>query len=489
MKKNVITRLLAVVLVALVFAAPADAKRVKYVFYMIGDGMGINHAIATEIYNQATGYGPAEINFVHFPYRTFVTTHSANSLVTDSAAAGTALATGTKTNNSYLGVDADKNPLTSVAYWAKNSGYGAGVATCVGVNHATPGAFYADSDSRSKYELIAEQLIASPLDFAAGGGFINQKSTTGHDSQYLENLATKAGITVLHGKKEYTNMASRKGRVICLGDDSFNKTDLPYLIDQKPGDTKLVDITNAAIEYLYGNYPKGFFLMVEGGSIDHAGHNDDPVTDFQETNDFAETIDAVLAFYRQHASETLIVVTADHETGGLMISSGSSTLHPEYLKTQKFSEDGLTARFRAKFMKPAETVSGNTDAAPMNQNLQSRQNTSWDAVRDFFKEELGMWDIVPVSETAEQQFKELYDRTFVKGENEEVVSLYATNTRMVSEAIDFVSKAAGFAWAHGSHTGSPVGLYAIGAGAAEMMNCKDNTDIPKTIAKLAGYKR
>ena len=489
MKNNRIVRLALVVLVALLAAAPMHAKRVKYVFYLIGDGMGINHVRATEIYNQATGLGPEQINFFHFPYRTFVTTQSANALVTDSAAAGTALATGSKTKNGYLGVDADKNPLTSVAYWAKNSGYGAGVATCVGVNHATPGAFYADSDSRNNYEMIAEQLIASPIDFAAGGGFINQKSTTGHDSQYLENLATAAGITILHGKDAYTNMASRKGRVICFGDDSLNESDLPYAVDHLPGQTKLVDITNAAIDYLYGNFPKGFFLMVEGGSIDHAGHNDDPVGDFQEINDFAETIDAILAFYQKHASETLIVVTADHETGGLMIGSGSSTLHPERLKTQKYSENGLTARFRERFYKRADTVQGHTDGTPMEQTIQARQNTSWDAVRDFLKEELGLWDTVKVSEAAEAAFKETYDKTFVKGENDDVVSLYATNTRLVSEAIDYVSKSAGFAWAHGSHSGSPVPLCAIGVGAAEMMSCKDNTDIPKTIAKLAGYKK
>ena len=473
---------------ALMCVLTASAQ-VKYVFYMIGDGMGINHAFATEIYNRATGFGPADLNFVQFPYRTFVTTYSANALVTDSAAAGTALATGSKTNNNFLGVDAEKRPLSSIAMWAKASGYGAGVETCVGVNHATPGAFYANTESRSNYELIAEQLVASPLDFAAGGGFINQKSKTGHDSQYLESLATKAGIAVLHGKGEFTNMASRKGRVICLGDNSFNETDLPYAVDHQPGQTKLVDFTNAAIDYLYGNFPKGFFLMVEGGSIDHAGHNDDPVTDFQETNDFAEAIDAVLAFYRQHASETIIVVTADHETGGLMIGSGSSNLKPELLKTQKFSENGLTDRFRARFYKPAETLQGHTDGAPMAQALQSRQNTSWEAVKDFLKAELGMWDTVPVSEAAEATFKATYDRTFVKGENDDVVSLYATNTRLVSDAIDFVSKAAGFSWAHGSHTGSPVGLYAIGAGAAEMMSCRDNTDIPKALAKLAGYKR
>ena len=110
-------------------------------------------------------------------------------------------------------------------------------------------------------------------------------------------------------------------------------------------------------------------------------------------------------------------------------------------------------------------------------------------MKDFLKAELGMWDTVPVSEAAEATFKATYDRTFVKGENDDVVSLYATNTRLVSDAIDFVSKAAGFSWAHGSHTGSPVGQYAIGAGAAEMMSCRDNTDIPKALAKLAGYKR
>lgn len=106
----------------------------KYVFYFIGDGMGVNQVIGTEQYNRATGKGPAEINFNHFPVRVFITTVSDNSLVTDSAAAGTALATGVKTYNDAVGVDPDGKPVTSVTEWAHAAGRGTGIATTVGVN-------------------------------------------------------------------------------------------------------------------------------------------------------------------------------------------------------------------------------------------------------------------------------------------------------------------------------------------------------------------
>lgn len=467
-----IKRVLLLAILALVAVMPADAKKKakepqapKYVFYLIGDGMGINEVFGAQMYNAATGNGPEVINFTQFPYRGFVTTYSSSSLVTDSAAAGTALATGQKTYNDGMGVAPDGvTPVANLSEWAHAAGFGAGVATTVGVNHATPAAFYAHTKNRNEYEKIAEQLIAADnIDFAAGGGFLNEVRKTGHDSHYLEAKATEAGIAVLHGKDEFKGLADHQGRVICFAADR-EATSLPFAMDRKPGDTQLCDFVEAGIDYLYGHFAKkGFFFMIEGGEIDSAGHSDDGVCDFVEINDFAAAIDLVLAFYDQHPDETLIVVTADHETGAFMLGSGKYEIHAEMVKTQYESENAMTAEFRAL------------------------QNPTWEEVQEFFRVRLGLWDVIPVDARQEQVFKDIYERTF-HGEGEaDVRSLYASSARLVSDAIDYSLKAAGLNWAHGTHTGSPVGLYVKGATALKFAECRDNTDVPMMIKAVAGY--
>lgn len=469
MKTRISKLVFAVVLFALI-SVSANAKQPKYVFYFIGDGMGINHVYATQIYNREMGLGPQTINFNQFPVKTIVTTHSSESLVTDSAAAGTALATGVKTYNHAIGVGPDKNPVSSVAEWAKAAGYGVGIATSVGVNHATPAAFYAHSAERSNYEEIGMQLATVNVDFVAGAGFLNEVKKTGHDSKYLEDYAAAAGVTILRGEA-LEDIASYKGRVICLSADP-QETELKYAIDRDEDDTKLGDFVQAGIDYLYSKYAsKGFFFMVEGGKIDYGAHNNDGAATFQEVNDFASSIDLALAFYNRHPEETIIVVTADHETGGLMLGTGGYVLDPRPIFSQRYSEVVLNAKFR-------EFVSGE-DGVP-----------TWARTRGWFMKNLGLWETVPVPSKDERKLWESYEASF-GAEGARVVSLYSVSTKVISEALDYVNRRAGFSWAHGSHTGSPVGLYVMGSAAniKSFAECRDNTDIPAAIAKVAGYKR
>ena len=147
-------RLASIVLLAAILVGCTAKPQVKYVFYFIGDGMGINQVRGTEIYNEATDNGPKTLNFTQFPVLSFVNTNSASALVTDSAAAGTALATGVKTYNGAIGLDKDGKGVTSIGDWAKAAGVGVGLITTVGINHATPAAFYAHVDNRDKYDEI-----------------------------------------------------------------------------------------------------------------------------------------------------------------------------------------------------------------------------------------------------------------------------------------------------------------------------------------------
>ena len=464
-------RIIYLLLLALLVTGCSSEPKVKYVFYFIGDGMGVNEVIGTNLYNQANGQG--NVNFTGFPVVNFITTVSANSLVTDSSAAGTALASGTKIDNGVVGVDPDGNWTGNLTEWAHAAGFGTGVATSVGVNHATPASFVAHTASRNGYEEISLQMIDSPVDFMAGATFLTNRGS-GHDAAYFEHKADSAGIAIFKGPAAIRGIDVTKPRVLCLSAKAEDS--IPYAIDRKEDDTRLADFTDAGIRYLEARYgKKGFFFMIEGGKVDYAGHGNDAATCFQEVNDMAESVDLALAFLARHPKQTLIVITADHETGGLMLGSGRYEMHPDRLARQHASVDALTDQFRAKFFPEGQPF----------------KTPTWDAVKAFFAEEVGMWGDVQVSERVEKDLKDIYDQTFGKGgdRNLSEENLYSSNFQIVADVVRALDRAAGYQWSFGSHSGSPVGLYVTGACAEEFNTVRDNAEIAPLIAKLAGYTK
>ena len=464
-------RIIYLLLLALLVTGCSSEPKVKYVFYFIGDGMGVNEVIGTNLYDQANGQG--NVNFTGFPVVNFITTVSANSLVTDSSAAGTALASGTKIDNGVVGVDPDGNWTGNLTEWAHAAGFGTGVATSVGVNHATPASFVAHTASRNGYEEISLQMIDSPVDFMAGATFLTNRGS-GHDAAYFEHKADSAGIAIFKGPAAIRGIDVTKPRVLCLSAKAEDS--IPYAIDRKEDDTRLADFTDAGIRYLEARYgKKGFFFMIEGGKVDYAGHGNDAATCFQEVNDMAESVDLALAFLARHPKQTLIVITADHETGGLMLGSGRYEMHPDRLARQHASVDALTDQFRAKFFPEGQPF----------------KTPTWDAVKAFFAEEVGMWGDVQVSERVEKDLKDIYDQTFGKGgdRNLSEENLYSSNFQIVADVVRALDRAAGYQWSFGSHSGSPVGLYVTGACAEEFNTVRDNAEIAPLIAKLAGYTK
>ena len=157
---------------------PASPKRAKYVFYFIGDGMGFNHILGTEYYN-TTKAGASEtlrLNFTQFDTYNFVTNYSTSNLVTDSAAAGTALASGVKTANAHIGIDVEGNELRTLADVASELGYKVGLVTNVGINHATPSCFYGHTSDRFGFPTLVDDYIASDIAFIAGSTVMDLKS-------------------------------------------------------------------------------------------------------------------------------------------------------------------------------------------------------------------------------------------------------------------------------------------------------------------------
>ena len=456
MKKGLFTLLL------LAFVVGAMGKSPKYVFYFIGDGMGPSHVLGTELFlgeKQGTIGRPAPLCFTQFPATAFVTTFSASNGVTDSAASGTALATGEKTTNGYIGANPAGEPLYSVAHAAKEAGFAVGVATTVCINHATPGAFYAHNKSRNNYHDIACEMLTAGYDFYAGG----DAKCSDAQREALYSKAQQDGYTIARGYSDYTQKAAGAKKMM-LYQKEVNEG-IPYTIDRTPEDLTLAQITDAAIDFLGKKSKKGFFLMVEGGKIDYASHSDDAATMFHEMLDFNAAIERAVEFYKKNPKETLIIVTADHETGGLVLGySGAYALNLKALDCQKASEDKLKSIMRTKAMQ--------------------RMPLAWNDIKEVIKEYTGLWGALTPSNSEEQYMKRLFEEG--EGNPQKRVEKFEAIATVAKNAVNRIALVS---WAGPNHSGTFVPLFAIGQQADKFHGVIDNTDIPKTIKKIAGYSK
>lgn len=318
-----------------------ETPKAKYVFYFIGDGMGFSHVSGAEAYLSYINSGKIgrePLSFTKFPVLGMASTYSASNDITCSSAAGTALSTGYKTNNHFLGVAPDSSNLTSIAYNIKEAGFPVGIMTTVSIDHATPASFYANSISRSDYYLISKQLSESGFDFFAGGGFLLPEGKN-KDLPSTYDMAKSAGYSIAAGLEEFNALKDSSDKVILLQKNGIQSTELPYAIDRKEGDLTLSQIVKSAIDFL--DKGDGFFIMAEGGKIDWAAHANDAKGTFLEVLDLSAAVDVAYQFYLEHPDETLIVVTADHETGGIALGRESGySLFFDKLARQTHSKDG-----------------------------------------------------------------------------------------------------------------------------------------------------
>ena len=317
MKKIALFALLALIPIL----STAQEQKAKYVFYFIGDGMGFNHVSLAEYwlgYTQGV-FDSRPLSFSQFPVLGWAVTHSESNLITDSAAAGTALSTGTKTKNGMLGTAPDSSALESIAYKIHDAGYKVGISSTVGINHATPGAFYGHSVSRSEYYSIASEIPSTGFEFFAGGGAIESNGEDGDETSVYEAIED-SGYVIAEGMDDFADKKDEAGKMMLLQENGRLKTELPYAIDMKDTDMTQADLVSASIDFLYDEDCPGFFIMSEGGKIDWASHGNDTKAVILETLSLSDAVAEAVEFYNAHPDETLIIVTADHETGGLTLS-------------------------------------------------------------------------------------------------------------------------------------------------------------------------
>lgn len=326
----------------------------KNIIFYIGDGMGIAHITAGKI---ALG----RLNLERFAVTGMVTTHSENELVTDSAAAATALATGHKTDNRAVSVSRDKKPLKTLFEFAEELGKSTGVVVTSSVTHATPAAFFAHAKDRRQHAQIAEQVFTSGLDVLIGGGWMyfipesNEGSRRQDNKNLLKDLETRMPVVLSYDKLPRND----KNLAALLAPNGLPKsTDRDY---------SLAELTEVAIRILSKNR-KGFVLLVEGSQIDWAAHDQDPEGIIAEIIDFDGAVGTGLDFAQKYG-RTLIIVTADHETGGFAVHDGS-------VQTKQVTSTGFTTTGHTAAMVPifafgpgSSRFSGIQDNARIGQTL------------------------------------------------------------------------------------------------------------------------
>ena len=316
---------------------PSKLNKPKNIILLIGDGMGLSQ-VSTAIY-----YKNGKPNFERFGTIGLIKTSSASDLVTDSASGATVFSAGVKTYNGAIGVDNDTIPVSTIVEQLSNEGYSTGIIATSSIQHATPASFYAHVKSRRMYEEITEFAVNSGVNFFAGGGlkFFNNRK----DGKDLLAEMKAKGYEII--TNQLPKIPSENNELILLADDGMPK------MSEGRGDF-LPNVTKLALEKLSKN-EKGFFLMVEGSQIDWGGHDNDAEYLIQELLDFDKTLGVALDFAKQNG-ETLVIVTADHETGGYTLASDGN----DYNKIKPtFSTTGHSATMVPVFAEgPSATLFG-----------------------------------------------------------------------------------------------------------------------------------
>lgn len=307
------------ILIVILLATITFAEAQKYVFLFIGDGMGQADVDLYEAYlaeNEGkSGFTQSTIS--KLPLLSMCTTHCKDRRITDSGAAGSAIACGQKFNVGEISYLENGEQPKSIAKVAKEKGLKVGIISTAPLNHATPAAFYANQPSRKNYYRIGLQLAESNFDFFGGGGLIKQTGKSKEEKD-LMTLYQEHGYLTFKSLKAIASLKNHNTKVIFTNETLERDASMPYKIDREDApNNSLAEIVETAILHL--DNPNGFFMMVEGGKIDFAGHDNDAGALIGEMEDFDQAIAKAYDFYLQHKDETLIIITADHETGGVSL--------------------------------------------------------------------------------------------------------------------------------------------------------------------------
>jgi alkaline phosphatase len=363
-------------------------------------------------------------------------------------------------------------------------GYKIGVVSSVPINHATPAAFYSKVASRDEYYNIALQLANSGFDYFGGGGFL---SPTGDNQAHIYDVLKEKGYKVVDDKASINNLNNQSGKVVAVTPNpSVDGTSLPYEIDRKQGELSLADFVKKGIDVLEN--PNGFFMMVEGGKIDWSGHANDAAATIHDTIAFSNAVEEAIKFYHRYPEDTLIIVTGDHETGGLTIGfagTGYSTFFEKLDKVSMSSDDIFKRVVLEDYIqeKTVETAKLSDLTAEIKNGFGLLFPTDADA--KFYPEMvLTESEIQRLEEALRQSMIPSSERNY--SEQEEI--MYGTYDPLSVTIAHILNNKAGLHYSTYAHSGLPVPVFALGAGEELFNGFYDNTDIYAKMAAILKLK-
>ena len=443
----------------------AQYKKPKYIFTFIGDGMSYVQLNAANIYQGVTEKGDLNLGNLavsEFPVVGSATTQDATSFCPDSASTATAISSGVKTHSGVIGYNADKQTKPeSITEKLKKDGYKVGIVTSVSIDHATPAAFYAHVVSRSNMYDIALQLADSGFDYFAGGSLVQPTGKNGDQRDAFEIIEEK-GYKIVDSKEEIMALNDQSGKVYAISPNLQDSQAMTYDLDADKGELRLKDFVEKGIDVL--DNENGFFMMVEGGKIDWAGHANDARSNIGDVIALNEAIEVAVDFANEHPEETLIIVTGDHETGGMTIGQATTGYNTAFdiLENQKMSYvefDKLIGDYKA-------STSADKDAA---------KNPAL-VLTDYEYKKL------------ENAFKETMKAQEDRAQGEQQTALYGGYEPLSVTLTHILNNKAGIGWTSYAHTGVPVPVYAMGQGQELFNGSYDNTDIFNKLVEICGLK-
>jgi alkaline phosphatase len=445
-----------------------NERPVKNIIMVIADGMGPSYITAYRNFADDPNTEAVERTVFDSHYVGNSSTYPAkiSGYITDSAAAATALATGVKTYNDAIGVDVNKHPVETVLERAKKLGMKTGVVVTSQINHATPASYLTHNELRRNYNAIADSYIDNGIkaDVYLGGGwryFIRE------DRNLVEEFE-QAGFHYIDNYKGLSNLPEDKP---LLG--LFGKTGLPWALDDE-NPHRLSTMTKSAVKQLENE--KGFFMLIEASQVDWAGHANDIAAAMHEMDDLAKTFSYLEQYVKNHP-DTIVILTADHSTGGLSIGRKTAATNPkiksgylwqpEILRTMTLSPEAFAKRFEKNDL----SINQVSDLLNFELTSQEFQQLSKDKASAASKVEL--FHKTPKAERTSKYPPTVY--RLIAASLKNIIDI-RTNTGW------------GGVSSSSTHTGVDVPIYVIGREKQRFSGTIDNTDIAKQIFKLLENK-
>ncbi|MFW5981756.1 MAG: alkaline phosphatase [Halanaerobiaceae bacterium] len=461
------------------FASLAESTVPKYVFLFIGDGMSFPQVSSAEMYlgNMKGNIETELLDFSKFPVVGSVQTFDASSFVPDSASTATSIASGIKTLSGVINMDVTKTQkATPISEELKKMGYKIGIISSVPINHATPAAFYSKVPHRGEYYEIANQLVNSGFDYFGGGDFL---SPEGDNQKHIYEVAEEAGYRIANTNEDILSLNSKSGKTIAIN-PVLDGAALNYEMDRADNELALKDFVRKGIDLL--DNPDGFFMMVESGKIDWAGHANDAAASIHDTIAFNEAIEEAIEVYQKYPEETLIVVSSDHECGGMTLGFAGTAYDTFFQVIERVTMSNVG------FNKILAEYKSNTSAAEARiEDLLADITKAYGLVTNT-SPLASLYTESVLTDSEMERLRDALKQTMTprneRNYSDQEKIMYGGYEPLTITLSHIVNNKAGLNYSSYSHTGLPVPVYAIGNGANLFNGFYDNTVIYKKLATL-----